>query len=156
MLDHVSSFDAKALGKSFYTSYASSVLVRFLTLMICLYSPGWNFTQTLERLLVWFRFTEFLPPRIGLRFNTDGLSKYSPGPSVCGGVFRDYKGSFIGGFATSLGIQSSFFAEVMADVIFAVEEAWSKSWYKLWIECNSVHCLKNRSFGWQNFPYLLN
>ncbi|KAJ4717068.1 Ribonuclease H [Melia azedarach] len=112
----------KALGKS-------------ILQVLCHYCPGnvphFNDLCILSRLGIHPKFGKApkvnpvywsAPPVNWIKVNTDGLSKHNPGPSACGGIFRDYNGSFIGGFASSLGIQTSFFVEVMA-VIFAVEKA---------------------------------
>lgn len=92
-----------------------------------------------------------------VKVNTDGLSKKNPGLS---GVFRDHRGLFLGGFAMFLGQHSAFFAEFMA-VIFAIENAYSRGWHRLWIECDSIavtQCLTNSHYAppWQLHTRRLN
>lgn len=101
------------------------------------------------------------PPSI-VKVNTDGLSKKNPGLSACGGLFRDHRGLFLGGFAMFLGQHSAFFAEFMA-VIFAIENAYSRGWHRLWIECDSLslavtQCLTNSHYAppWQLHTRRLN
>lgn len=88
-----------------------------------------------------------------LKVNTDGLSKGNPGLAAAGGIFRDCLGVCHGCFAEPLGIQTSFFAELMA-IVLAIEIAVHRGWSSIWLECDSlsaVYCLNNSSFSlpWQ-------
>ncbi|CAJ2645220.1 unnamed protein product [Trifolium pratense] len=77
------------------------------------------------------------PPLNGwYKCNTDGTSMGNPGPAACAGVFRNYKGEFLGCFAKNLGIANALFAEIMG-VIIAIECAFEKNWKQLWLECDS-------------------
>ncbi|CAJ2642506.1 unnamed protein product [Trifolium pratense] len=40
--------------------------------------------------------------------NTGGTSMGNPGPAACAGVFRNYKGEFLGCFAKNLGIANAY------------------------------------------------
>jgi hypothetical protein len=52
------------------------------------------------------------PPSFSwIKCNIDGDAKGFPGLAACGGLFRDYSGDCIGGFADNLGMASSIFAE---------------------------------------------
>jgi ribonuclease HI len=68
--------------------------------------------------------------------NTDGASIGNPGPAACSGIFRNFKGEFIGGFTQNLGIFNALYAEFMG-VILAIEYAYDKNWNLLWVECDS-------------------
>ncbi|KAK9289067.1 hypothetical protein L1049_017538 [Liquidambar formosana] len=65
------------------------------------------------------------PPPIWLKLNTDGLAKGNPGPAVAGDVFRNCRGFVKGIFSFNIGVQSAFYAELLA-VILGIEQAWGK------------------------------
>ncbi|KAK9282908.1 hypothetical protein L1049_011133 [Liquidambar formosana] len=99
-------------------------------------------------------------PPIWLKLNTDGLAKGNPGPTVAGGVFRNCRGFVKGIFSFNIGIQSAFYAELLA-VILGIEQAWDKGWFQIWLESDSlsvIQCLSNPDFTppwslrvrWQN------
>jgi hypothetical protein len=71
-----------------------------------------------------------------IKCNIDGAALGSPGQSSCGGLFRDSSGDCIGCFAENLGVQTDFYAELMA-AINAIEIANSKNWQSLWLETDS-------------------
>lgn len=82
------------------------------------------------------------PPFVGwIKCNSDGASRGNPGISACGVIFRYKKGVILGCFSYSIGVSSSFYAELMAAMI-AIELAWDKGWRKLWLECDSTMVLK--------------
>jgi len=89
-------------------------------------------------------FVVWKPPTITwVKVNTDG-SVIGLNAS-CGGIFRDYRGTFLGCFANNVGHVSGFEAELMG-LILAMEFAVRKQWTRLWIECDSssvVHAFKN-------------
>jgi hypothetical protein len=67
------------------------------------------------------------PPLVGwYKCNTDGTSLGNTGAAACGGLFRNHRSEFIGGFAQSLGIASSLVAEIMG-VILAIECAFDRN-----------------------------
>lgn len=68
-----------------------------------------------------------------IKCNIDGAALGSPGQSSCGGLFRDSSGDCIGCFAENLGVQTDFYAELMA-AINAIEIANSKNWQSLWLK----------------------
>ena len=77
------------------------------------------------------------PPLIGwIKINSDGAWKHGEGIGGFGAIFRDYKGQFLGAFASNLDIPSSIAAEVMA-VITAIEIAWVRDWKHIWLEVDS-------------------
>ncbi|KAK9949954.1 hypothetical protein M0R45_005462 [Rubus argutus] len=77
------------------------------------------------------------PPSIGwVKINTDGAWKHNEGVGGYGAIFRDYKGHFLGAFASNLDVPSSVAAEVMA-VIKAIELAWVRDWKHIWLEVDS-------------------
>jgi ribonuclease HI len=78
------------------------------------------------------------PPIIGwVKCNTDGSSSGNPGPSACGGVFRNFNGDFLGCFADSIGLANALKAELWG-IIFAIEAAFDRGWNNLWIESDSM------------------
>ena len=72
-----------------------------------------------------------------LKCNIDGASNGNPGPSACGGIFRNSSAEFVGAFAFNLGISNSLVAELQG-VMIAIEIASQKGWNYLWLETNSV------------------
>lgn len=86
------------------------------------------------------------PPTITwVKANTDG--SVSNLNASCGGIFRDFRGTFMGCFASNVGNGSVFEAELMG-LIMAMEFAVCNHWPRLWLECDSssvVHAFKNVS-----------
>jgi ribonuclease HI len=72
-----------------------------------------------------------------LKCNIDGASNGNPGPSACGGIFRDSNADFIGAFAFNLGTTNSLSAELHG-AMFAIEIAAHKGWNNLWLETDSL------------------
>jgi ribonuclease HI len=72
-----------------------------------------------------------------VKCNSDGASLGNPGPSSCGGLFRNSKGEFLGAFAYNLGISNSLSAELNG-AMYAVELAHHYGWKSLWLETDSV------------------
>lgn len=54
-----------------------------------------------------------------------------------GGLFRNCRAGYLGGFMENLGLHSSFFAELYGDIC-AIKVAYSKKWHNLWLETDSV------------------
>jgi ribonuclease HI len=73
-----------------------------------------------------------------LKVNTDG--SVVGGHAACGGLFRDYLGTFRGAFHCNIGFQSVFYAEVMR-IILAMEYAAKKGWRNIWLESDSTSAL---------------
>lgn len=71
-----------------------------------------------------------------VKCNTDGSAKGSPGWAACGGIFWDYRASFVGCSAVNLGISYSLHAE-LTGVMWAIDIAANKGWSNLWLECDS-------------------
>lgn len=69
------------------------------------------------------------PPEGWIKANSDGLAKGNPGPAACGGVFRNARWEFLGGFGLALGHHTAFYSEIMA-VIFAAELTYA-GWFNL-------------------------
>jgi hypothetical protein len=63
--------------------------------------------------------------------------KGCPGLPVCGGIFRDCKGTYVGRFSCNLSISNSLFAELTAAML-SIEMANDKGWRSLWLECDSL------------------
>ncbi|XP_024156133.1 uncharacterized protein LOC112164125 [Rosa chinensis] len=79
----------------------------------------------------------WLPPSLGwVKINSNGSWKHEEGVGGCGAIFQDYKGQFLGAFASNLEIPSSIAAEIMA-VIKAIELAWVRDWKHIWLEVDS-------------------
>ncbi|KAL6182579.1 hypothetical protein ACLB2K_043998 [Fragaria x ananassa] len=79
----------------------------------------------------------WIPPSLGwVKINSDGSWKHGEGVGGYGAIFRDYKGHFLGAFASNLEIPSSISAEIMA-VIKAIELAWVRDWKHIWLEVDS-------------------
>ncbi|KAL6202102.1 hypothetical protein ACLB2K_025813 [Fragaria x ananassa] len=79
----------------------------------------------------------WIPPSLGwVKINSDGSWKHEEGVGGYGAIFRDYKGHFLGAFASNLEIPSSISAEIMA-VIKAIELAWVRDWKHIWLEVDS-------------------
>jgi hypothetical protein len=58
------------------------------------------------------------PPILNwIKCNCDGASLGNPGPSSCGGIFRDSTSSFLGAFTYNLGISSSLNAELVGAML---------------------------------------
>lgn len=64
--------------------------------------------------------------------NTDGVARGCPGQAACGNSLAAAMGSFAG----NLGSSTSFHAELVG-AMMAIENAYSKDWFKLWLECDS-------------------
>lgn len=63
------------------------------------------------------------PPQRGwVKLNCDGASISSLGLSACGGLAKDFNGSFLGAFASFLGISNSLIDE-FTDAMLAIEFA---------------------------------
>lgn len=73
-----------------------------------------------------------------LKVNTDG--SVLGGHAACGGLFRDFLGTFYGAFCCNIGIQSVFYAEVLGFII-AIEFATRKGWRNIWLESDSTSAL---------------
>ena len=76
------------------------------------------------------------PPR--LKVNTDGSA--IGGHAACGGLFRDYLGTFLGAFTCNLGISSVFHSQING-LIFAIEFAVQNGWRNIWLESDSTSAL---------------
>ncbi|KAK2388551.1 hypothetical protein QL285_062226 [Trifolium repens] len=79
--------------------------------------------------------------------NIDGASTGNPGNAACGGVYRNHLSDFVYAFAEPLGNASSFYAE-LCGALRAVEVAWDKGWFNLWLKTDSslvVSAFKNPS-----------
>jgi ribonuclease HI len=72
-----------------------------------------------------------------IKCNSDGASLGNPGPSSCGGIFRNSNAEFLGAFAYNLGISNSLCAELNG-AMYAVEIAHRKGWKNLWLETDSM------------------
>jgi hypothetical protein len=67
------------------------------------------------------------PPLVGwFKCNTDGTSMGNPGLAACGGLFRNHRGGYVGGFAQNLGRANSLEAEIMG-VILAIDCAYERN-----------------------------
>ncbi|GAU23975.1 hypothetical protein TSUD_327760 [Trifolium subterraneum] len=73
---------------------------------------------------------------VGISATLMAIHLCNPGRAACAGVFRNYKGEFIGGFTQNLGRANSLFAEIMG-AILAIECASNKNWNQIWLECDS-------------------
>jgi ribonuclease HI len=71
-----------------------------------------------------------------VKCNTDGSALGSPGLASCGGLFRDYTATFLGGFSINIGNSYALYAELLG-VMNAIEIGHSKGWNNLWIESDS-------------------
>jgi hypothetical protein len=56
--------------------------------------------------------------------------KGCPGLAAFGGIFRDCRGTYVGGFSCNLGISNSLFAELIAAML-SIEMANDKGWRSL-------------------------
>lgn len=72
-----------------------------------------------------------------IKCNIDGACKGNPGPSSCGGVFRNSEVDFLGAFACNLRISNSLIAGLQG-AMFAIEIAFQKGWTHLWLENDST------------------
>jgi len=68
-----------------------------------------------------------------IKCNIDGASKGNPGPSACGGIFRDHEANMLMCFAEPLGISSSYKAE-LCGIVLAIEIAHQNHWNQIWFE----------------------
>jgi ribonuclease HI len=76
-----------------------------------------------------------------VKCNCDGASIGNPGPSSCGGIFRNSDALFLGAYAFNLGTSSSLNAELVG-AMYAIETAVQKGWFNLWLETDSMLVLK--------------
>jgi len=61
--------------------------------------------------------------------------------AACGGIFRGSKGEYVSSFSDFLGLQNCLHAELMG-VIYAIECAQKEKFPHLWLERDSVWCVK--------------
>jgi len=75
------------------------------------------------------------PPTITwVKANTDGSVLNLN--SSCGGIFKDFRGTYLGSFACNIGYGNVFEAELVG-LICAMEYAASHNGYRLWLETDS-------------------
>jgi hypothetical protein len=72
-----------------------------------------------------------------IKRNIDGACKGNPGPSSCGGIFRNSFAEFLGTFACNLGISNSLISELNGAML-AIEIASQKGRNRIWLETDSV------------------
>lgn len=60
-----------------------------------------------------------------VKCNIDGASNGNPGPSSCGGTFKNNDADFLGAFALNMGISTSLCAELHSAII-AIEIAFNR------------------------------
>lgn len=77
-----------------------------------------------------------MPPCYWIKCNSDGASKGNSGWSACGRIFRDYRDAALGCYAENHGVSNSFHAELVGAML-AVEYAYAKGWFNLWLEYDS-------------------
>ncbi|GAU33046.1 hypothetical protein TSUD_152010 [Trifolium subterraneum] len=77
------------------------------------------------------------PPNLWIKCNSDGASKGCPGLFACGGIFRDCRGTYVGGFSCNLGISNCLFVELTVAKM-SIEIAHDRGWRSLWLECDSL------------------
>lgn len=86
------------------------------------------------------------PPTINwIKTNTD--SSVINAISSCGGIFRDFRGSFLGAFASNLREGSVYEAKITG-LVMAMEFASHHNWSRLWLEndsSNAINAFKNPS-----------
>lgn len=86
------------------------------------------------------------PPTINwIKTNTDG--SIINAISSCGGIFRDFRGSFLGAFASNLREGSVYEAKITG-LVMAMEFASHHNWSRLWLEndsSNAINAFKNPS-----------
>ena len=70
------------------------------------------------------------PTTTWVKANTDGLVVNLN--TSCGGIFRDFRGTFLGCFASNVGSLSVLEAELMG-LILAMEFAARNHWNRLWL-----------------------
>jgi len=69
-----------------------------------------------------------------VKANTDGsVIEHN---AYCGGIFFNFRGTFLGLFASNVGRGSVFEAKLLG-LIFAMEFAAKHNWNRLWFECDS-------------------
>ena len=78
----------------------------------------------------------------GFPANSDSLSKVNPRISTCGAIFRTSSSSFLRCFAISLGLHTTFYAELVA-MLNVIDITCSRNWLNLWIECDSPFVASN-------------
>jgi len=74
-----------------------------------------------------------------VKANTDGSVRNTM--AACGGIFCDYRGTFVGGFASNIGGGSVFDLEILG-LILAMEFAVSNNWTRLWLETDSTSAIQ--------------
>jgi hypothetical protein len=73
-----------------------------------------------------------------LKVDTD--ASVLTGYAICGGLFRDSRGSFLGAFSCNIGVASVFHSEVFA-FILAMEHAALHGWRNVLLESDSTSAL---------------
>ncbi|KAL8503958.1 hypothetical protein ACS0TY_022623 [Phlomoides rotata] len=87
-----------------------------------------------------------LPPVGVLKINIDGSAAGSPVLLTGGGVFRDHFGVFRGFFVVMHGRSFAFEAE-LATTLFAIELAYEKCWFNIWLESDSTYVVHILNLG---------
>ena len=84
----------------------------------------------------------WFPPLLGwIKANVDRSSRGQPGPSSCGGLFRNSRGFVLGCFSCLLGTCFSFESELVA-CMTAIECASLRGWNRLWLELDSSYVVR--------------
>ncbi|XP_042477755.1 uncharacterized protein LOC122059130 [Macadamia integrifolia] len=90
------------------------------------------------------------PIQTWVKLNVDGCSLGNPGRAGCGGIFRDHQGRMMRCFSFSLGVDSSFSAEIWS-MIKGISIAQDLHISHHWIESNSsaaVSLFHHRLIPW--------
>lgn len=110
-----------SLAGNLSTLHASSSMAYFVLLNAFLVKVKYDNAPRIKEVL-------WKPPVFNwIKCNIDGACKGNPGPSSCGGIFRNSAAEFLGAFACNLGISNSLSVELNG-AMFAIEIASQKGW----------------------------
>ncbi|CAL0318467.1 unnamed protein product [Lupinus luteus] len=122
---------AISLSGATYKAFANNSLSDFALLRSLSIKPNYNRAPRIIEV-------HWLPPaQETIKINTDGAGRGNPGPSAGGGIFRDHEGHTLACFACFYGCHNALFVELSA-AMMAINLAHQKSWFNIWLECDSM------------------
>ncbi|KAF7813422.1 ribonuclease H [Senna tora] len=96
------------------------------------------------------------PPVDWIKLNTDGTAYGNPGNAGCGGILRDHKGEWIGGFTSHIGSCSALDAELWG-ILKGLAFTKKKGLNSIMVECDSKEAItlidkaKSSGFSFNQF-----
>jgi len=88
------------------------------------------------------KYAHWIMPSIHwIKFNIDDAFRGSPGVYAYACIFRSHLEIFNGDFSVNIGISNSLHAEIR-DIICCIENANSRGWIYLYLECDSLSAVQ--------------